>query len=524
MSFYISKSRFVSAWEHCTKYAWMEKYMPEKKTPVDEFTQSLFDNGIRVGELAKEYLGVEVDLTATKEDGSQDSAKMLKETEWHMKLGTEVIAEASFRYDGCFCSVDILVRNDDGTYDMYEVKSSKEKELPKKKPRPIEPRYIKDASYQRYVLENCGVPLKHVYLLLLSRDYIRGKSLELDKYFVKVDVTAETAAMQAQVVAKLAELRPVVTDSNEPVSIICSGCKDCEYFGYCGRNIPAPSPFDVQGLEFPYKCWLYQDSTAFFDIPAKIPTIPKITRRKASLSEFAKRQIAYYNRPDDHYIDKVAIKEFLDKLSYPLYSLDFETYQATVPEYEGMCSGESIPFQYSLHIMKRPDGDYTEGSPDLEERHFLDISGNDSRRAIAESLAQNIPYGACVVAWNESTERKIIERLAKGFPDLKDHLLSFSYEDPSKLFENGHYYTAAMGNRYSIKYVAPALYPDDPSANYKNLEGDVKNGAQAMAAISMTSHMTDEEVAKLKHDLEIYCAQDTMVLVKILKKLYEVVK
>ena len=49
MSFYISKSRFVSAWEHCNKFAWLEKYMPEKKTPVDEFTQSLFDNGIRVG-------------------------------------------------------------------------------------------------------------------------------------------------------------------------------------------------------------------------------------------------------------------------------------------------------------------------------------------------------------------------------------------------------------------------------------------------------------------------------------------
>ena len=393
----------------------------------------------------------------------------------------------SFRYDGCFCSVDILVRNDDGTYDLYEVKSSKEKELPKKKPRPIEPRYIKDASYQRYVLENCGVPLKHVYLLLLSRDYVRGKVLELDKYFVKVDVTAETAAMQAQVVAKIAELHPVVTDSNEPASVICNGCKDCEYFGYCGRNIPHPSPFDVYKLDFPTKCQYYNDGVSFFDVPKKY----------LKLNIFAQRQIAYYNRPNDHYIDKVAIKAFLDKLSYPLYSLDFETYTATVPEFEGVGTSEAVPFQYSLHIMKRPDGDYWEGSPDLEERHYLDISGGDTRRAIAVSLVQNIPYGACVVAWNESTERKIIERLAKAFPDLKDHLLSFSYEDPSKLFENGHYYTTAMGNRYSIKYVAPALCPDDPSTNYKNLEGDVKNGAQAMAAISMTSHMTDEEIAAL---------------------------
>jgi hypothetical protein len=72
--------------------------------------------------------------------------------------------------------------------------------------------------------------------------------------------------------------------------------------------------------------------------------------------------------------------------------------------------------------------------------------------------------------------------------------------------------------------VAPALYPNDPSMNYKNLEGDVHNGAQAMAAITMASQMTDEAVAKLRHDLEIYCALDTMAVVKILKRLYEVVK
>lgn len=514
MSFFISKSRFVSAWEHCNKYAWLEKYMPEKKAPVSEFTESLFDNGHQVGQLAKKYLGVEVDLTATKKDGTQDNAKMLKETARHMKLGTKVMAEASFRYDGCFCSVDILVRNDDGTYDMYEVKSSKEKKPQKKNPRPIEPRYIKDASYQRYVLENCGVPLNRVYLLLLSRDYVRGKTLELGKYFAKVDVTDETAAMQSAVVAKLADLRPVVTDPTEPTSVIFGGCKDCEYFVCCGQNIPSPSPFDVQGLDFPIKCQYYNDGVSFFDVPKKY----------LKLSQFAQRQIAYYNRPNDRHLDKAEVQAFLNKLSFPLYSLDFETYLATVPEHEGISTNEAVPFQYSLHIMKKPDGDYSEGSPDLEEHHFLDISGNDPRRAIAESLVQNIPYGACVVAWNESTERKIIERLAAAFPDLKDHLLSFYYEDPSKLFKDGHYYCAAMGNRYSIKNVAPALYPNDPNMDYHKLQGDIKNGTQAMSAIGMSKTMTPEELEKLHRDLEAYCGLDTMAVVKILKKLYEVAK
>jgi hypothetical protein len=129
-----------------------------------------------------------------------------------------------------------------------------------------------------------------------------------------------------------------------------------------------------------------------------------------------------------------------------------------------------------------------------------------------------------VVAWNESTERKIIERLGNAFPDLKDHLQSFTYEDPSKVFADGAYYVAAMGTRYSIKSVAPALYPDDPGMNYHNLEGNIKNGGQAMNAIQMSKSMTSEEVEQLRQALLAYCALDTMAVVKILKKLYEVSK
>ena len=132
MSFFISKSGFVSAWRRCNKNNWLEANMPERKAPVDEFTQSLFDNGNKVGNLAKEYFCVDVDVTANKEDGTPNLAEMLRQTEKHMQLGTKVIAEASFRYDGCFCSVDVLIRNTDGSYDVFEVKSSKQEKPTKK--------------------------------------------------------------------------------------------------------------------------------------------------------------------------------------------------------------------------------------------------------------------------------------------------------------------------------------------------------------------------------------------------------
>ena len=134
---------------------------------------------------------------------------------------------------------------------------------------------------------------------------------------------------------------------------------------------------------------------------------------------------------------------------------------------------------------------------------------------------KNIPYGAQVMAYHESTERNIVVRLAAYCPDLSDHLLSFTYKDPLKIFSGGSYYVKAMGKKFSLKSVAPALYPEDKDMDYLNLEGDVKNGTQAMNAYLRAKDLTEQEREQLSIDLEKYCALDTLAVVKILKKLYE---
>lgn len=46
---------------------------------------------------------------------------MIKKTQDEIAKGTAVICEASFTYNGNYCAVDILKKNEDG-YDTYEVK------------------------------------------------------------------------------------------------------------------------------------------------------------------------------------------------------------------------------------------------------------------------------------------------------------------------------------------------------------------------------------------------------------------
>ena len=508
MGFYFSKSKFVSACTRCNKYAWLDKYKPEEKAPVDDFTQSLFDNGHKVGALAQDYFHADTDVTTVDASGRLDLAEMIRKTQEHLHRGTPVIAEASFSFGGLFCSVDLLVRNADGSYDLCEVKSSKQEKPTKGNPGGVKEKYILDASYQRYVLERCGIKVNRVYLVLLNRDYVRKATLELDQYFVKCDVTADTAARQAQVAEKLTKLEPILRSATEPASVICNNCNKCDYFGYCGKDIPSPSSFDVYDLSFSEKCRYYHDGVAFEDIP----------KLNLKLKDAAKRQIEYYSRPGDAYIHKAAIQDFLNNLRFPLYSLDFETYQAVVPEYPEMKTYEQIPFQYSVHIVPSLDAPLK----DVEERHFLDLSGGDPRRAIAQSLVAHLPYGAQIVAYHKSTEANIIKRLAQLFSDLADHLLSFTYCDPLPLFEDGFYYVSAMGKSFSLKSVTPALYPDDPQMDYHNLEGNVKNGTQAMNAILQVKALSPAELEQLRLDLTTYCALDTLAVVKILQKLYEV--
>ena len=74
MSFNFSKSKFVSTYTTCNKYAWLDKYKKEEKTAYSDFRKYLFEIGHVVGDLAKKYFNIDADATVLKEDGSPNNA------------------------------------------------------------------------------------------------------------------------------------------------------------------------------------------------------------------------------------------------------------------------------------------------------------------------------------------------------------------------------------------------------------------------------------------------------------------
>ena len=69
----------------------------------------------------------------------------------------------------------------------------------------------------------------------------------------------------------------------------------------------------------------------------------------------------------------------------------------------------------------------------------------------------------------------------------------------------------------------PALFPDDPSLDYHNLDG-VRNGSEAMTIFPKIKDMPPNEQQIARHNLLKYCELDTYAMVKVWEKLMEAVK
>ena len=493
----LSKSRYTKAIQ-CPKILWMDNHMPEC-FDSSVLNQSVLDNGSQLGDMAMAYYGDFVEV-AFSETGKQS---MLEDTQCYLEAaqqgrGPRNIAEASFAYDGNFCSVDILRIEDDGVH-LVEVKSSTH----------IRDIYLHDMAFQCWVLEKCGLKVKTASLMHMNSKYVRHGEIDLQQLFVPIDCSDTVFSMLPQVEANILAFKETADQEDEPATEICPNCKSpypCGYRQWCWRDIPSPSVFDLARI---------QTSRAFDLKDQGVLTYEQIEESGIKLSPRQKVQVDCELNNVEYVADVPAIREFLDTLTFPLYFLDFETFQPAVPLYDGCTPYMQIPTQYSLHVLRGAEAP-------LEHFEFLAPSTGDPRRSVAERLVADIPFGSCVLAYNMSFEKGRIKEMAEAFPDLSDHLLSLvdGMCDLLVPFQRGYCYYHAMGGSNSIKAVLPALFPNDSQLDYHGLTG-VHNGAEASAAFENLASMSPEQEERTRNYLLKYCELDTLAMVKIWQKLVE---
>jgi len=468
----------------CPKALYLSKNPPAIEIKPDPDLEAKFQAGRKVGALAQQFFpgGTEVPFS------NLSVTEQIAKTRELIEAGTEVIYEAAFAFDGIFIKADILVRTGT-TWEINEVKMSTSVN---------DPNYD-DAAIQYYVVTNSGLPVSKVFLVHINNKYVRQGDTDVQQLFTSEDVTELALVRQEDLPATITDLREALKGDEPAIDIgrYCSYPYSCEFVPYCWRDIPEDSIFSLKGRGIDKFDYYSQGIVRLEDLP--LDKLNDAQRFQA---------IATINKEDT--TNPAEVKNFLESLWYPLCYLDFETFDTPIPPFDGTRPYQKIPFQYSLHIQEK------EGAEPIHYEYLVE-PGDDPRRELAEKLLAEIPEDACVLTYNQSFEKGVLNNLAEAFPDLAEGINARieNIRDLMVLFKKRDVYRWQMRGSYSIKAVLPALVPE---LSYEGLS--VSDGMMAMRAYHELCETDDpDKVAELRQALLDYCRFDTLAMVRILEKL-----
>ncbi|MBU4536484.1 hypothetical protein KJ603_00405 [Patescibacteria group bacterium] len=291
----------------CPECLWLEKKKPEDFTggEITDFLKKLIEDGYEVEEKFQELFPSGVFL-----DDKEDNILISKTQEEIKKKGT--IFQATFKSErGLFLKADIFKFNEESQkWDLYEVKSSSEIKTD------VQHNHIKDITFQKITLEECGIEVGNSYIVHLNRDYIRKGELDLTQLFVKEEMSEKINEVKEEVEYQInSALELLERDNINMSSCSClnkSAGQRCDCFKYFNPQVPEYSTAHI--LRGKKLAELINDN--IFD-PKDIPEDFDLTepqRIKVQLQKIGKPMVDVEN-----------IRETLDKLEYPLYFLDYET-------------------------------------------------------------------------------------------------------------------------------------------------------------------------------------------------------
>lgn len=482
---YLSKSLYMTGIQ-CHKALWLHKYQPELKDEVSPEQGAMFDFGAEAGRLAQELFPGGVLIRY----GDLSPSQQLAMTQDAVSNGASTIYEGAFSHNGVFIKADILHLSPAG-WELYEVKSSA-------KPKA---HYQDDIAIQYYVISETGLHLAKACLVHLNTNYVRQGPIAVKQLFTIVEVTETIRKMQFDVPGRLTAMRAML-QGNLPEIDISPNCDDphtCAFHGHCWAHIPKNSVFDFRGLGRP-NAWeqYWQGTVRMEDAPASALG----WRQKLQLDG-----ILYQK----NYVDKGAVKAFLDSPWFPLCFMDFETtFMVSIPLFDGMRPYEQLPFQFSLHLIEK------EGAEPVHSAYLAKDLRNPCEEFLSTLLAA-IPPAACILTWNKSFEVNRLQELAARFPE-KSADISAVIENIRDLmipFRDKILYHWKQNGSYSIKDVLPALVH---GLSYENLP--ISSGDMASAAwVRMIQEPDSHEQRRLYLELLEYCHLDTWAMVLIWKEM-----
>ncbi len=464
----LSKTDFIQFLQ-CPKSMWLLRRKPElyQKGPFSDFMQKIVTEGYAIEEFLKSYLSYQ-----------EDRDKYFYQTVFTTS-------------EGLLARADCTRQNDDGTINIYEVKSSTSVQ------RGSPQNQIKDATFQKIAAEGAGFKVARVFIVHLNSRYTRDGEVNAGELLVFSDVTTEVDDLFSETLREIeAAILLLNSASIDETSCSClelTKSNHCDSFDYFNPSIPKPSIYNLPRISKSKLCNFVADGRFALDDIG----LDEVTEKQSHVL-----RSAHLKEP---VVDHTIISKWFSKLEYPVYFLDYETYASATPIIDGARPHAPIPFQYSLHIKRSLNDNKLEHVEYLAEEATLPIS-------LIEHMQKNIGDVGSVVSWHASYENTQNRNMAVMYPAKSDFLqgLIDRAVDLEDLFKEGYVDIKFQGST-SIKKVLPVLAPD---LDYAGME--VANGTDAMEAWQrLVSLPKGSQKNELRKSMLEYCKLDTLAMVRI---------
>lgn len=455
---------------------------------ISEIQKAIFKRGIEVGKLAQQLFPGGVDLSP---ESHSDYEQSLIRTKDYLNSSQTVIYEAAFQTDEVLSVADILL-NENDVLKIYEVKSSTS----------VTDVYLIDAALQYWVITKSGYKVKDFSIIYINNQYVRFGELDLNQLFKVKSVLDEIIPMQSWIEENTVRLKNVLKQNEIPNIDIGEHCYSpyiCGFYNYCRKHIPDNSVFELSGVHLNEKYELYRQGIISIDDISDDFKLPRSAKIQVDVFKNGKELI-----------DTEGIKNFLKDINYPVYFMDFETFQPAVPMFDNSRPYMQIPFQYSIHYLQNKKAE-------LIHYEFLSDATGDPRIPFIENLLRDLDEQGDILVYNKSFEIKRLNEIAEAFPQYKEKIqkVILRIKDLITPFQKKFYYTNDMKGSYSIKYVLPALVPE---LNYSDLEIN-EGGLASLTFESLFGEKDLEIINNKRKNLLEYCKLDTFAMVKILEKM-----